>query len=501
MEYLDPKQERAHMIRLIVGYVLVGVAILIGTLILLYQAYGYGLGKDGEVIQNGLVFLSSQPNNAEIHLNNKLYRDRTNAKLSLPEGAYETVLKRTGYNDWERKVVVAGGTVQHFNYPKLFPAELKTSEVKSYGSAPGLVTESPDRKWLLIQQPGSLVSFDLFDISNVDRLAERMTSVSLPVELLTSAGTGSHSLKLAEWSTDNRHVMLTHNYNTGTGDVNEYILLDRQEPASSLNLTRTLSLSATKQLQLYDKKFDQYYVYDTADRTVGRMSVSSAATITPVLENVLAYKPYGKNTVLYVTDKDAPTSEALSMLYDDGSTYKIREHGAAGPYLIDLARYSNDWYVVVGASGDDKVYIYKNPQSARKNIGAKALVPVQIMRMDAPNKLQFSSTTQFVMIQNGTNFAVYDAETGKGYRYVSGFVIDAPATTASWMDGQRLMYVSGGRAAVFDYDNINGRKLAAAIPDYVPFFDRDYENLYTLAPGEGDAIALTVTSMLTPADQ
>jgi hypothetical protein len=61
MDYLDPSKERAQTIRLIIGYILIGVAILIATLILLYQAYGFGINKEGQVIQSGLVFMSSQP--------------------------------------------------------------------------------------------------------------------------------------------------------------------------------------------------------------------------------------------------------------------------------------------------------------------------------------------------------------------------------------------------------------------------------------------------------
>ena len=72
MEFLDPAKQTRHRIILWVGYVLVAVGIVIATLVLLYQAYGFGLGKNGTVIQNGLVFLSSQPRPANIYMNGKL---------------------------------------------------------------------------------------------------------------------------------------------------------------------------------------------------------------------------------------------------------------------------------------------------------------------------------------------------------------------------------------------------------------------------------------------
>jgi len=79
MDYLDPKKRFRHHVMLYVGYVLIGIAILIGTLVLLYQAYGFGLGKNGTVIQNGLFFFSSQPSPADIYVNKPIH-----ACLCLP---------------------------------------------------------------------------------------------------------------------------------------------------------------------------------------------------------------------------------------------------------------------------------------------------------------------------------------------------------------------------------------------------------------------------------
>jgi hypothetical protein len=72
MDYLDPKKQARHRIIMLVGYVLIAGGIVTATLILLYQAYGFGIGKNGSVIQNGLTFFSSQPHPASITLNGNL---------------------------------------------------------------------------------------------------------------------------------------------------------------------------------------------------------------------------------------------------------------------------------------------------------------------------------------------------------------------------------------------------------------------------------------------
>jgi hypothetical protein len=62
MDFLDPKRKKSHHKRLFIGYLLMAVAVAMGTLILLFSAFGYGVDrKTGDVIQNGTVFVDSQP--------------------------------------------------------------------------------------------------------------------------------------------------------------------------------------------------------------------------------------------------------------------------------------------------------------------------------------------------------------------------------------------------------------------------------------------------------
>ncbi len=509
MDFLDPQKQREHTIRLLAGYVLIAVAVLITTLVLLYQAYGFGFAKDGQVIQYGLVFLASQPNGAQIMINDKRYKSNTNTKLQLPEGLYKTALMRDGYRDWKRVITVQGGSVQHFDYPKLFPTKLITSSVKNYEVAPSFASQSPDRRWIVVQQTASPLDFDVFDLADQKRVTTTILPLALPETIVSNAKAGRHTWKLVEWSTDNRHVLLQHEYQpvgAAAGQppqtVTEYIMMDRQDGALSVNLTKTLLLPAGHELALHDKKYDRYYLYDTTAHTLATTSIADAGKVTPLLDHILAYKPYGADMILYMTDKGAPTGSVVSELYDNGQTYRLREHNPTGPYLLDMAQYSGNWYVAVGSSGDNKVSIYKDPQDIRRASQTASLVPVQILKLQAPNYLAFSSNTEFIMASNGISFADYDAEYDKGYTFTAKQAIDPAASHATWMDGDRLTYVSGSKLTVIDYDNINAQMLMPASADYLPFFNRDYSYAYTLTSASGaTGLTLTATSLLTPADQ
>jgi hypothetical protein len=113
MDYLDPKKQKEHVVRLMIGYVLVATAILLLTTILLYRAYGFGL-RNGEVIQNGLIFVSSRPTGAEVYINGKKHKETTNNRFLMTAGQYTFELRRSGYDSWKRAINVEGGAVVRF---------------------------------------------------------------------------------------------------------------------------------------------------------------------------------------------------------------------------------------------------------------------------------------------------------------------------------------------------------------------------------------------------
>lgn len=492
MDYLDPKKQFRHQVMLMVGYVLIGIAIVIGTLVLLYQAYGFGLGKNGTVIQNGLFFFSSQPHPANIYVNGTRKSVRTNTRLSLPAGIYNVVLQRDGYRDWQRTISLEGGSVEHVDYPFLIPKTLASKKIQSYAAAPDLATQSPDHRWLLIEQPGTLTGFDVYDLKNPTKPS---VPLSLPDGLLTKAA-GSESWQLGEWSADNQHVLLQHVYD----DKTEFILIDRTDPAQSVNLNTTLSINPTK-LTLLDKKYDKYYAYDAASGTLQTVSLKTPAP-QPYLEHVLNYQSYGDDTMLYATDSNVPAGKVQIKLRIGDKNSVIRTFPAGTTYLLDLTKYDGTMYVTTGATSENKVYIYKDPIGQLSATPNHALVPAQVLHVTAPNYLSFSDNAQFIITENATEFGVYDIENKLAYHYISPYALDPPQAHANWMDGDRLTYVSNGKLVMFDYDNTNRQTLVGAGSQYEPAFTPNYKFMYTLGPANADGqFDLNQTSLLTPADQ
>ncbi|MDB5185312.1 MAG: hypothetical protein JWN38_1120 [Candidatus Saccharibacteria bacterium] len=491
MDYLDPKKHRRHTILLLTGYILITIAIIIGTTVLVYQANGFGVAKDGTVIQNGLLFFSSQPNPAQIYIDGKRYKADTNTRVTLPADIYKFELRRSGYQTWKRTISVPGGQILSFDYPLLIPNKLSPVKLADYTSAPALATQSPDRRWIVIAKAGSLSEFDVYDTRD---LTKAPVSISLPTGVLTTA-TGAQTLELSEWSTDNSHFLVKHHYDNKT----EYILINRESPTDSVNLSSVITGSFTE-LKLLDRKYDHYLVYNRADQSLKKATLSQP-TPTAYLTNVLAYQSYSDDMMLYATPGSEADKVAIRLLQGT-HTYTIRSLDTSATYLLDLTKFNNTLYVAAGASADNRVFIYKDPIGQINSQNLTAAAPEQVLRVTAPNFMKFSDNTQYIMIENGTSFAVYDLKNLNRYTYTTGQPLDSPQIHATWMDGNRLTYVSGGKQLIFDYDHLNAHSLSPAAGSYLSFYTQNYNSTLTLAPAaNGTAYSFQRTPLLIPADQ
>lgn len=500
MDFLDPKKERLNRIVLFVSYGLVSLAIAIASVVLLYQTDGYCVDGKGAVDRCGLVFVSSQPNGANLYIDGKLKKTRTNTKLNLQSGSYALRVSRDGYRDWRRDVAVLGGDVQRFDYPFLFPVSLKTTGVTTFTNPVVLASQSPDRRWLLVAEDGQNSTFHLYDVKNADK-TPISTVVTLPAGL-TNSGDGGQTWKAIEWSTNNRHVLLQHGYSLAGVQGQEYILLDRQTSTASRNLTKDLSLVPADVLSLFDKKPTQFYVYNSEAKTLRTAAVSGGAPTTLQLARVLAYKTYADDTLLYVTDTP-PSGKAIpgkvSVVLQQANQVRVLRHtpATASTFLLDIAQYDGDWYVAVGADSEKGVQIYRNPLEEILSTASAVPSAIRFLKVSNPTYVAFSANTQYILAENGQQIAVYDTEYGQTYSYSLPVSLDSPQSHVQWMDGNRILYVSDGKAQVSDYDNTNMQTLQAALPAWSTFFTPDYTAAFTLQPVSATGSTRLAKTLLT----
>ncbi len=486
MDFLDPKKKRATKIKLYLGYALVAIAIGIASLILWFVSSGYSLDGSGKVVQNGLVFLSSAPDGAQIKLegvyNGNKQEGQTNTRIVLKEGRYKVTLNKSGYREWQRTFTLEGGGIERMVYPLLFPTKLETSELKTYAKQPTLVTQSPDRQWIVVQQPDNFLSFDVYNANSPDKAP---TSFAVPANVLT-ATQGAQSLELAEWSTDNNNILFKHTYD----GKQEFVVINRDKPAESFNVNTATGQQPFK-VMLKDKKVDQLYL-QMAEGGLLQSVVVKTKALSPLVVHAYAFKPYGSDMLLYVAPHATKPNTMSVRILTGGKDYELRELPANTRYLVDVAKFDDSFYIVAGAASENQVYVYEDPLSI---IAANSRRPVvaRTLRIKDPQQVSFSANARFLAAQSGQGFAIYDAETDRQFRYDMTMSFDS-GRPAVWMDGHRLTTSTNKSGLVFDFDGINAQTLQPIVTSTNLMFDRDYKNSFTLAPSK-DGFAVTQTKL------
>ncbi len=499
MDFLDPRKERRNRLILLLTYGLVATAISGALYVMHYHFDGYAVDRAGQVTRNGFVFLSTQPEGATIQLGTETLKAKTNTRLDLEEGTHSVRLSAPGYRDWRRTIQVMGGDVQRFDYPLLFPRKLQTTSLRDFSGHIILASQSPDKRWLLLQEKLQTSAFWLYDLR--DQPQPTQTELVVPPEVFTAAE--NSSWQSIEWSSDNRHVLLKRT-STNLGQTQqEYLMLDRASPDLSRNLTKELSLGQADVVTLFNKKFNQYYLHNTETKTLRTVALPGDTVADIQLSRVLAYKTYADSAVLYVTDetlsqKLSATNMVSVRLRQDGEERVLREVPAgAENYVLDMARYDGNWYVVAGSSLQKGVHVYKNPFSQPLgSIGAQS-VPLRFIRLAEPRKVSFSANARFILLHNGENCAVFDVENIEHHYFRLPRPLDGGSQELAWMDGFRLRYVSGGSLTVVDYDATNLQTLqpVSSRLEKASFFSGDYTDVYSVVDGSETTSRLTRTPL------
>lgn len=478
MDFLDPRKQKARRNRLIIGYFLVAIVISLATVILVSGANGIGFDtKTGQIVEKGLLFVDSQPGGATITLNGKVQSSKTSARFNLPAGIYKMTLSKTGYHSWSRSIVLYEHTIDRYVYPFLFPQKPQMTQLKLYPAAPTLLSQTPDRHFLLVAEPGLTgLIFDQYDTGD---LAAGSQELSLPKDVATG-DTSPATFKEVEWSSDNKHLLLQH----ATAAGSEFIVFDRTDPTKSFNVNKMFNV-APSEVKMRNKKVDQLYIYDASAQTL-QVGDTGQAILAPVfLRHVLAFKPYGDSLLTYVTDSGMKAGYVQARIWDNGKTHSLYSFTAGKYYLIDSAQFQGHWYYVAGSDTASRIAIFKDPIDSINNPTYGKAVPLLSFVLPGADKLSFSDNTRFIGLQSGQKFAVYDIETASPYY----FTVKAPITAPlHWMDGHRFIGQTGNNVYVSDFDNSNVVEVTPTIYDQGAFFSRDYQQMITVASSQNGPV-------------
>jgi hypothetical protein len=209
MEFRTKKAKKKAKIMLFTGYFLVGIAVALSTVVLVYQAKGYDYDrKRDEIIVKGLLYVDTDPTGADIFINGKQQSNQSNTKISLEEGDYDLKIAKKGFYDWTKKIRVDGAQIEYILYPKLISSDLigasKTRLNLGTNYDITKVFESPDLKTIYILQADDKKQYNYINIDSTNP-----TILPLDIPELTKSTTNASQLSVLDWSPDSKALLLS----------------------------------------------------------------------------------------------------------------------------------------------------------------------------------------------------------------------------------------------------------------------------------------------------
>lgn len=477
MHRVDTKKRRATLLR-VAAYGLTITLSVVATVVLLFFALGYRLdSKNGKVISSGLMLVDSKPESAHIYLNNELKDNATPGRFVLAAGNYMLTLKEDGYREWSKRVAVKGSGVSEVNYPLLIPNKIISKSLLSV-ETPTLVSQSLNRQKLLTYVP----SQTYLQLTELDTQQPKVTPLNLPSAVRRENGQLG-KLVVIEWGLDNKHVLLEQTLPSGSSQL---ISLDVTKPSEAINISTLYD--ATLPSNVHYVGDDVTKIYGLTGDTLQKFSLKARQQET-VLSNVRSYEPYGDDVILF--DRIGSDGQAdIGLQKGKQQTVVHRAGAAARPALLRYANFDGDGYFVVAEPTSSRVTIYKNP--LKKPI-LKNQLPLTTYNFTNPERLNFSDSSRFILVQSGNAFVTYDLDQLKKYSVELPFEL-ADSTKLRWLDGYHIQVTDNSNMVrIFDYDGQNQQSLATVLPASQLYFADNYRSAYRYHQTNGKTNLETVS--------
>lgn len=472
MDYLDPQKKKKKRVKLMVGYGLLGMVIALATLVLVYVTTGYYVDRNtGEVIQNGLIYIDSKPESAKIILNGVEQSSRTSARLVVPENRYTIQLDRSGYRPWSRTIDLEGGSVRRLNYVRLVPNDVETLPVQTLEGQPSVVSQSIDKRWLVFAYNNNPLEMKTVDLVS-DSFA--VQDIKFPVDLVVS-----NSLKgawqIVEWADDNKVFLATYTTEEGT----EYVLINRDKPLESINLSVALEDVPFSELTLRNRKNNLLFAYNQTDKTLSKVRIDGS-NLERYAEGVEAFASFGED-VLYVKNMVEDKTKSIAILKQGSDEYPLRELKRTKEYLLDLSKIGSAFVAGVTSAEEDRAFIYYDPiKSFNQDNPPKYPVLAAVLRIADPEELRISQNSSAITVRSGQQFATHEFEEDRTFVFSVGGTINS-GQEFRWLDGRHFTISIDGVQYMIDYSGDNQYELVESVKGFGSFFDKNVDFLFTFS--------------------
>ncbi len=475
MYHSPSKRKKRAQLTFIYSLMVLAVISIVAALVLVMQGYRFNQ-YDGKVEQGGLVQFNSRPTGATVTVDDIQLANKTASKITLSAGNHTITMAREGYTSWTKDVTVVPGSVLWLNYARLFPVKPIVQPVAALSAADNAVA-SPNKEQLAIFATQSEPTLTIVRLNDD---TPEVRAIAITSGVFTAPATeASQAFAVVDWSSDNRHVIVKHNYD----DKTEYLAIDTRGNDESKNISRMLGINAIKIEYALGESNVVYALTDTGD--VRRADIGSSTLSGPLVTNVVDFDQYDNSTLTFETRIDpAAKSRTVGYLTEGASKPRVvrsyTDDGQA-PLKMRIGEYYGDRYVAL-AYGDNITVLTGDLPSSDADAKLSLARVASLTLPGGAAYLDFSpNENRFVYAQQGSTVLTYDME----LKQVANSVMAQPMTRGvDWVDSFHFVSVANGAMTHYDFDGKNGHAVAASVIDRPVTLSGNGKYLYYFTPTE-----------------
>lgn len=433
MRKIDFSSPRVQLALRFFTYGVMAISTVVLTVAAIFYAMGYRFNQ-GSIEQGGLVQVRSAPSGAQVYVDGKR-SDDTPGRAHMSAGTHTVEMQLAGYHSWKRTFGLAPGQLLWLDYTRLVPANLQTSQVKTFGVLNAFMV-SPDHRWLLLQETQTEPLFTLADID--DETAPTFTSLRIPETVLTKKDGAYGAFTVVEWAQDSRYFLVRHTID----GQQEYVRVDRSRPAESVNVTTLFRLSITDAHFAYT---NANILYANTGDILRKLDIPAANASAALVTGVQQFTVNDDDVISFTAARNNATDVGL---YTNNKETVVRSFPLSHkPFVAYSDYYRHRYLAITNATGN--IDIVRDPLDT--GVSTPAAVSVALDANIA--WLDFSDSGRMLVAANNKGWTAYDLELDKTYSTKYAQTIDQPAPM--WLDSFYLQDITGGLLRFVDFDGQN----------------------------------------------
>lgn len=437
------RKKQLQNARVIMTNIFMGVSVIGIVFVLMLVAMGYNFGENG-LTQSGLIQISSNPKGASVEIDGEGQFSHTDFNKMLSAGEHRIKISKTGYDTWEKNIIVDPGLLTRVEWARLFPLKADISSVANFNSI-RLAEFSRDRKRLFVIERDTPIA------QYIDIQGEKIRShkLSLNDALGKDKNVLDGQIDIVSWNETGNKLLATWTLEQNT----TWYLIDLDNAAKSINLNKafginfnSIRISNDSASKLWALENGNLHIIDTSNHTISGI----------LLSNVEQFEN-NKDVVSYVgLDAEDHNYRKISIFKEGekGSTHLLNLKEEKPTITLSMGTYWNESWVAY--SIDSHIVVssgtYPSFDKPSKN-SLKEIVKRDLGYM--PQYTGVNTLGRIAMFGGGNNNTAIDIETRNNFDSTT----DTELSTISWIDDYLTWENNNGTIVVRDFDGNNRREI------------------------------------------